>query len=61
MGSDAARRGRPPVDEDDPCVDVHVRMPSKQYDETFKLAQRERKSVPELIRLVVQQRVNKKT
>ena len=42
--------GRPPLDAADPCVDVHVRMPSKQYDLTFKRAQEARVTVPELLR-----------
>jgi hypothetical protein len=42
--------GRPPLDDDDPSVDVHVRMPSKQYDDTYKRAGQERVSVPAMIR-----------
>ena len=42
--------GRPPLDEDDPSVDVHLRLPSKQYDDTYDRAQKERVTVPELIR-----------
>jgi hypothetical protein len=42
--------GRPPLDDDDPSVDVHLRMPAKQYDATYDRARRERMSVPELIR-----------
>jgi len=42
--------GRPPLDDDDPSVDVHLRLPSKQYDDTFARAQRERVTVPERIR-----------
>jgi len=42
--------GRPPLDPDDPAVDVHIRLPSKHYDDVFKQAQHERLSVPEWIR-----------
>lgn len=42
--------GRPPLDDDDPSVDVHIRMPSKQYDATYRRASRARLTVPELIR-----------
>ncbi|MEP7304203.1 MAG: hypothetical protein ABJA98_01670 [Acidobacteriota bacterium] len=45
-----AHPGRPPLDDDDPSVDVHLRMPSKQYDDAYKRAGRERVSVPEQIR-----------
>jgi len=46
--------GRPPLDDDDASVDVHVRMPSKQYDQAFDRARRERVSVPELLRRALQ-------
>ena len=42
--------GRPPLDDDDPSVTVTVRMPSKDFDEVCKRAQRERVNVRELIR-----------
>jgi len=42
--------GRPPLDDDDESVDVHVRMPSKQYDETYRRARGSRMTVPERIR-----------
>jgi hypothetical protein len=44
------RVGRPPLDADDPAVDVHVRLPSKQYDATYQRAQDARVTVPEIIR-----------
>jgi hypothetical protein len=44
------RRGRPPLEPNDPAVDVHVRMPSKQYDQAYARAQQERLTVPELLR-----------
>jgi hypothetical protein len=42
--------GRPPLDDDDPSVDMHLRMPSKQYDDAYVRARRERRTVPEQIR-----------
>jgi hypothetical protein len=44
------RGGRPPLDPDDPSVDVHVRLPSKQYDAVYRLAQHARVTVPEMFR-----------
>lgn len=44
------RRGRPPLDDDDESVGVHVQMTSKQYDEVYERARRERVTVPEIIR-----------
>ena len=46
----ARRGGRPPLDVKDPAVSVHVRLPSKQYDEAYAHAQRAGVTVPELIR-----------
>lgn len=43
-------RGRPPLDPADPSIDVHFRLPSKQYDEAFRHAQEARLTVPEWIR-----------
>jgi hypothetical protein len=43
--------GHPPLDDDDPSVPVHVKMPSKQYDEIYRRARTARISVPEQIRL----------
>lgn len=42
--------GRPPLDDEDPSIDVHLRMPSKQYDDAYARARRERVTVPERIR-----------
>jgi predicted DNA binding CopG/RHH family protein len=44
------RRGRPPIDPDDPSTDVHLRLPSKDYDAAHSHATRRGVSVPELIR-----------
>lgn len=44
------RRGRPPLDYDDPSVRVGVSLPSKQYDDYAQRALREQVSVPEIIR-----------
>lgn len=42
--------GRPPLDDDDPSVPVCVKMPLKQYDDTYGRAKLARVSVPEQIR-----------
>jgi hypothetical protein len=42
--------GRPPLDDTCASVDVHLRMPSKQYDETFRRAGKARVTMPEQIR-----------
>jgi len=47
------KRGRPPLDPNDPAVDVHLRLPSKHYDEIFNAARDARVSVPEWIRRTV--------
>jgi hypothetical protein len=44
------RIGRPPIDVDDDSVPVHLKMPGRAYDVLWRRAQRERCSVPELIR-----------
>lgn len=44
------RRGRPPLDPDDPSINVHFRLPAKQYDAAFAEAQRERVSLAEHFR-----------
>jgi hypothetical protein len=43
-------RGRPPLDVEDPSVDIHLRLPSKQYDQIYRSAQDARVTVPEWIR-----------
>jgi hypothetical protein len=42
--------GRPPLDDDDDSVPVHVKMTTQQYDDVYRRAQAERVSVPEIIR-----------
>jgi hypothetical protein len=42
--------GRPPLDDEDPSVSVSISIPSKQFREFCKRAQREDVSVPEIIR-----------
>ena len=46
----AKRRGRPPLDPDGPSVNVHLRLTSKHYDALAARADRERSSLPEVIR-----------
>jgi hypothetical protein len=42
VGVTPKRRGRPPLDEKDPSVDIHLRVPSKEYDVTYARAQADR-------------------
>jgi hypothetical protein len=42
--------GHPPLDEDDESVQVCVKMPSKQFDDTDRRATEARVSMPEQIR-----------
>jgi hypothetical protein len=42
--------GRPPLDRDDPSVSVHFRLPTKQYDDLWQRATRERVPVADFIR-----------
>lgn len=44
------RRGRPPLDPDDPSVLVSVRVTSKQFDATQKQADHERMTMAAWIR-----------
>ena len=53
------KRGRPPLDQNDHTVNVNVCLPSKQYDKAFQIAQRERLSVPEIIRRALQAAADK--
>jgi hypothetical protein len=49
------RPGRPPLDKDDPSVSVCVRFPAKVYDRVYARAQRDRVSIPEVIRRQVRE------
>ena len=44
---------RPPLSADDPSVNVHFRLPSKQYDLTLKQAAASRLSPAEWLRRLV--------
>jgi hypothetical protein len=44
------RSGRPRVDDDDDSVQVCVTLPARQYDYLCEQAQKDRASVPEVIR-----------
>lgn len=50
MADQPRRPGRPPLDDDDPSVQVCVSLPGARYDELYDRAQRDRVSVPEVIR-----------
>jgi hypothetical protein len=53
------RRGRPPLDPDDPSVNLHIRLVSKQYDALCARAGQDRRTLPEMIRRAVQDLVAK--
>lgn len=55
-----ARGGRPRLAADDPSVNVHFRLPSKQYDRTQQLAAQARLTMAEWLRQVVT-RANRET
>jgi hypothetical protein len=42
--------GRPPLDVRDPSVNVHIRLPTRQYDEAWHRAHAAGVSVPEILR-----------
>lgn len=50
MKQQPPRIGRPPLDDDADSVPVHVKMTPKDYDTTFRRAQRDGVTVPEQIR-----------
>jgi hypothetical protein len=47
------RTGRPPLDPNDPSVEMTLSLPSKQYDRLYALARSQRVTVPELVRRVI--------
>jgi hypothetical protein len=44
------RPGRPKLQDPDRSVDLHFRLPAKQYDAAYQQARRDRLTVPEWIR-----------
>ncbi len=50
MKPPASRGGRPPLDRDDRSVNVHFRLPAKEYDALYAQASRERVSIGDVIR-----------
>lgn len=48
------RGGRPRLAADDPSVNVHFRLPSKQYDRTYQHAAAARLPLGEWLRRVVE-------
>lgn len=42
--------GRPPLDDDDESVPVHLTLTASDYDEAYQRAQQAGVSVPEIIR-----------
>jgi hypothetical protein len=49
------KRGRPALDDSDPSVDVHLKLPSRVYDDVYQQARSERVTVPELLRQALAQ------
>lgn len=48
--TDARRPGRPPLDPRDETAQISIKLPSKQLTALYQQAQRERKTLPELVR-----------
>ena len=48
-----ARPGRPPLDDDDPSVSVHVKVPGQTFDQLYEKSRRERVSMPALVRRAI--------
>jgi len=48
--SNQRKPGRPPLDPNDPSVEVCVALPAKRYDDLYTRARLERVSIQELIR-----------
>ncbi len=53
--------GRPPLDEDDDSVSVHLKMTAAQYDDTYARAAAARVSVQEIIRRDVEAATKRNT
>jgi hypothetical protein len=47
------RTGRPPLDPNDPSTELHIRLPSKQYDALYAVARQRRLTVAEAARLSI--------
>lgn len=45
--------GRPPLDDDDPSVQVNLSLPSKKFDELCALARQQDQSLPEILRRLI--------
>jgi len=46
----ARRNGRPPLDDHDVSVRVSFRVPSREYDDLYHRAQRQRVNISDVIR-----------
>ena len=55
-----ARRGRPPLDINDPSVRLTVALTGRQFDDVFRLAQREKVTMPEVVRRLLDQRTRQR-
>jgi len=61
VAEDASKRprGRPRLDPGDASVDVHFRLPAKQYDRLCHEASTERLSLADLFRSVLTERLRR--
>ena len=58
MGNEPRRRGHPRLDPDDESVDIHLKLPSRQYDRLYLKAKEERMTIPEVIRRALREITN---
>jgi len=54
MSEPSHRRGRPPLAEGEPSVDLRCRVPASLYRALAQTADHGRRSVPDTVRLVLQ-------
>jgi hypothetical protein len=53
------RPGRPPLDRDDPSVQMSLRLPARQYEALCRAATVYRTTVPDLVRLALVREIQK--
>jgi hypothetical protein len=53
------QRGRPPLEDGDRSVPVHLKLCGREYDALYERAKRERVSVPEMVRREMRAQVEK--
>lgn len=47
------KRGRPALSPNDRSIDVHLKLPSRMYDQTYAIAAQLRMTVPKVIRIAI--------